>query len=53
MNDNYYNYQDETEEMITYQEKVYKDDNLCYGSLVQKAIDVFGSEYVQVEKGND
>ena len=53
MNDNYYNYQDETEEMITYQEKVYKDDNLCYGSLVQKAIDIFGSEYVQVEKGND
>ena len=34
--------------------QVYKDNNLCYGNLVQKAIDVFGSEYVSVsEKGND
>ena len=49
----YYTYQDETKDMIS-KNQVYKDNNLCYGNLVQKAIDVFGSEYVSVsEKGND
>ncbi len=46
---NYYTYQEETEDMITYQEEVYKEPNLCYGNLVKKAIDVFGSDYVEVE----
>ena len=46
---NYYTYQEETEDMITYQEEVYKESNLCYGNLVKKAIDVFGSDYVEVE----
>ena len=36
--------------MITYQEEVYKEPNLCYGNLVKKAIDVFGSDYVEVEQ---
>ena len=54
MNDQgYYTYQEETKDMII-KNQVYKDNNLCYGNLVQKAIDVFGSEYVSVsEKGND
>ena len=54
MNDqSYYTYQEETKDMII-KNQVYKDNNLCYGNLVQKAIDVFGSEYVSVsEKGND
>ena len=54
MNDqSYYSYQEETKNMII-KNQVYKDNNLCYGNLVQKAIDVFGSEYVSVsEKGND
>ena len=46
---NYYTYQEEIEDMITYQEEVYKEPNLCYGNLVKKAIDVFGSDYVEVE----
>ena len=54
MNDqSYYTYQEETKDMII-KNQVYKDNNLCYGNLVQKAIDVFGREYVSVsEKGND
>ena len=54
MNDQgYYTYQEETKDMII-KNQVYKDNNLCYGNLVQKAIDIFGSEYVSVsEKGND
>ena len=55
MNDkDYYTYKEEEEPFIIYQEnnsnnQVEKQDNLCYGSLVQKAIDVFGSEYVEIE----
>lgn len=55
MNDkDYYTYKEEKEPFIIYQEnnsnnQVEKQDNLCYGSLVQKAIDVFGSEYVEIE----
>ena len=51
MNDkDYYIFKEETEPFIIYQNiKVENNDNLCYGSLVQKAIDVFGDEYVEIE----
>jgi len=51
MNDkNYYTYKEEDEPFIKIQNiEIENNDNLCYGSLVQKAIDVFGSEYVEIE----
>ena len=51
MNDkNYYTYKEESEEFIISQNgNIENNDNLCYGSLVQKAIDVFGSDYVEIE----
>ncbi len=48
--ENYYSYQEETEEFIIYPKvEVENNKEVCYSNLVQKAIDVFGSEYVEVE----
>ena len=51
MNDkDYYTYKEELEPFIFYQDtNIENNDNLCYGSLVQKAIDVFGKDYVEIE----
>ena len=46
---NYYTYQAEEKPFITYLSLENQPD-LCYGNLVQKAIDVFGKEYVQIEE---
>lgn len=46
---NYYTYQSEEKPFITYLSLENQPD-LCYGNLVQKAIDVFGKEYVQIEE---
>ncbi len=47
---NYYTYQEETKPFITFQEEnIENENNLCYSNLVQKAIDVFGEGYVEVE----
>lgn len=46
---NYYTYQVEEKPFITYLSLENQPD-LCYGNLVQKAIDVFGKEYVQIEE---
>ena len=46
---NYYTYQAEEKPFITYLSLENQPD-LCYGHLVQKAIDVFGKEYVQIEE---
>lgn len=46
---NYYTYQAEEKPFITYL-SLENQPNLCYGNLVQKAIDVFGKEYVQIEE---
>ncbi len=46
---NYYTYQEEKEDFIIFNEEVYKDKNLCYGNLVQKAIEVFGTDCVEIE----
>ena len=46
---NYYTYQAEVKPFITYLSLENQPD-LCYGNLVQKAIDVFGKEYVQIEE---
>jgi len=46
---NYYTYKEELEPLVNYLIPVEKGEDLCYGSLVQKAIDVFGKEYVEIE----
>ena len=46
---NYYTYQAEEKPFITYLSLENQPD-LCYGNLVQKAIDVFGKECVQIEE---
>ena len=46
---NYYTYQAEEKPFITYLSLENQPD-LCYGNLVQKPIDVFGKEYVQIEE---
>ena len=42
--ENYYQYQEETEEIL-----IYKEDNLCYGNLVDKAITAFGKDCIEIK----
>ncbi len=51
MNDKeYYNYQEEEEPMIKILEsEVENKSKVCYSSLVAKAIDTFGEDYVEIE----
>ena len=48
-NSEYYEYKDEEGEFIKYLEIVEKNDNLGYTKLVDKAIDVFGTDIVEIE----
>ena len=45
----YYNYQEETEPFIIFPNKVENKEEVCYSKLVQKAMDAFGQDYVEVE----
>lgn len=46
----YYSYKEETEIFITYENyNVENNENMCYGNLVQKAIDVFGQDCIEIE----
>ena len=50
MNDmNYYLYKEEKKPLIIYQEVIEKEENLGYTNLVDKAIDVFGRDVVEIE----
>ena len=51
MNDkDYYQVKDETEELLkSFEKEVEKKKEVCYSNLVQKAIDAFGEEYIEVE----
>ena len=50
MNDvNYYKLKEEVNPLINYQEVIEKKENLGYTSLVDKAIDVFGTDIVEIE----
>ena len=51
MNDSgYYEYKEEKEPLIKYTEEVEKNENVGYTNLVNKAIDVFGKDFVEIEK---
>ena len=47
---NYYEYKEEKEPLIKYVEQVEKNENVGYTNLVDKAIDVFGKDFVEIEK---
>ncbi len=51
MNDkDYYQVKEETEELVkSFEKEVEKKQEVCYSNLVQKAIDAFGEEYIEVE----
>ena len=51
MNDkDYYQIKEETEELLkSFEKEVEKKREVCYSNLVQKAIDAFGEEYIEVE----
>ena len=46
---NYYCLKEEKESLITKENVVEKEDDLCYGNLVKKAIDVFGQDNIEIE----
>ena len=48
-NPNYYIIKEEVNPLIIYQELIEKKDDLEYTSLVNKAIDVFGTDVVEIE----
>ena len=45
----YYSYKKEEEPFINFFEQVENTSNMCYGNLVQRALDVFGKELVEIE----
>ncbi len=45
----YYEYKKESEDLISYSEEIAKKENLSYTNLVDKAIDVFGTDIVEIE----
>ena len=50
MNDtNYYEYKEEEKPFLIFSEEIEKKEDVGYTSLVQKAIDVFGQEKVEIE----
>ena len=50
MNDvNYYEYKKEEKPFLIFSEEIEKNEDVGYTSLVQKAIDVFGQEKVEIE----
>ena len=46
---NYYKYIDETKPLIKFEEVIEKKENLGYTNLVDKAIDIFGTDIVEIE----
>ena len=50
MNDtNYYEIKEESKPLLNYQEVIEKKENVGYTNLVDKAIDVFGTDIVEIE----
>ena len=48
---NYYAYKKEEDNLLSYPDNVLeKEGQLCYGKLVQKAIDVFGKDNIEIEE---
>ena len=49
--DSYYSYMKEESNLISFpSEPLEKDNQLCYGKLVQKAIEVFGEKNIEIEE---
>ena len=47
---NYYSFNEETKPFIIFKDLIEKESNISYTNLVDKAMDVFGTDIVEIEE---